>query len=483
MAADSPTISVKEVSFNVLPMKTRFPFKYGIASMTALPHLFVTAQVEVNGYKGQGVSAEGLSPKWFTKDPKTTFEQDLPQMFEVIRNAAAIAQSVSSSRNFFHWWRDIYDSQAGWAASSGIPPLLTNLGVSLIERSVLDGFCRVLKTSLASALHSNILGIKLGDIYPELEGRIPADSLPPKPLRKIIVRHTIGLGDPLTNDEIKVPLNDGLPYSLEACIKTYSLNYFKIKLCGSLDRDLDRLRRIRQILENTVKGDYQFTLDGNEQYRDIETFKDHWQTCCSDHEIRALFKHLLFVEQPLHRDHALDENISSAMGDCESTPLVIIDESDAEIGSVLRALDLGYAGTSHKNCKGIVKGIANAALLEHRRHQNPGKAFILSGEDLANVGPIALLQDLTLMAILGITHVERNGHHYFKGLSMLPKNIQNQILENHGDLYIQHEKGYPTVNIQNSRVSIASLLDSPFGTGFTADLRQFTSLEDWMGNS
>jgi hypothetical protein len=87
------------------------------------------------------------------------------------------------------------------------------------------------------------------------------------------------------------------------------------------------------------------------------------------------------------------------------------------------------------------------------------------------------------MAILGIAHVERNGHHYFKGLSMLPKKIQNQILENHGDLYIQHEKGYPTVHIQNSRVSIASLLDSPFGTRFTADLRQFTSLEDWVGNN
>ncbi len=59
----------------------------------------------------------------------------------------------------------------------------------------------------------------------------------------------------------------------------------------------------------------------------------------------------------------------------------------------------------------------------------------MSGEDLVNIGPVALLQDLTLMGVLGIGHVERNGHHYFKGLSMFSDALQEDILSHHGDLY------------------------------------------------
>ena len=181
----------------------------------------------------------------------------------------------------------------------------------------------------------------------------------------------------------------------------------------------------------------------------------------------------------MHRSHALDDSVRESIASSKYIPALIIDESDAEIGSVPRALDIGYAGCSHKNCKGIVKGIANAALLQHRNRQDPGTNLILSGEDLANVGPIALLQDLTVMALLGITHVERNGHHYFKGLSMLPEEIQKQVLEDHSDLYTEHEKGFPTLNIQNGRIEIASLLEAPFGIKALIDTSQFVSLEDW----
>jgi len=88
-------------------------------------------------------------------------------------------------------------------------------------------------------------------------------------------------------------------------------------------------------------------------------------------------------------------------------PRLIIDESDGALGDLPRALALGYAGTSHKNCKGIVKGIANACLLEKRRRS--GERVVLTGEDLCNLGPVALLQDLAMTALLGIEHVERNG--------------------------------------------------------------------------
>jgi hypothetical protein len=44
-------------------------------------------------------------------------------------------------------------------------------------------------------------------------------------------------------------------------------------------------------------------------------------------------------------------------------PGMIIDESGGSIADLSRSLDLGYRGTSHKNCKGVAKGLANAVLL------------------------------------------------------------------------------------------------------------------------
>ena len=70
------TLNLRELRFYRLDMTTRFPFRYGIANMTDVPHLFVVATVEVDGRMARGLSADGLPPKWFTKNPDTTFEED-----------------------------------------------------------------------------------------------------------------------------------------------------------------------------------------------------------------------------------------------------------------------------------------------------------------------------------------------------------------------------------------------------------------------
>lgn len=461
-------------------METRFPFQYGIATMTALPHLFVTANVNVGGCKGTGISSEGLPPKWFTKNPDTLFEEDLPQMIGVIRHAAEVVRGGKTFGSFFELWRELYDAQSAWAAVSAIPPLLSNLGASLMERAALDGFCRVLGITFPDAVYQNHLGIDLGQIYPELGDATPGDFLPSKPLPEIIARHTVGLGDPLTDADIDEPLRDGLPHTLESCIDSYGLDHFKIKLCGKIDKDHERLRRIHALLEKSARGEYRLTLDGNEQFADMKTFREHWDFHARDDGISAMFEHLLFVEQPLHRDHALADSVRPSLKEWVGAPPMIIDESDADLGCLLRALELGYSGTSHKNCKGIVKGLANAALLTRLRHENPDTHYILSGEDLANVGPIALMQDLTVMAVLGIGHVERNGHHYFKGLSMFPLGIERQVLESHSDLYRKHEDGFPTLRIEEGKLRIHSLLAAPFGTGFNVDTSQFIPLDEWI---
>src|SRR4026207_1763209 len=134
--------TLSRFEFFVRQTRTRFPFRYGIASMTEVPHLFVRTTVDVDGKSSLGVSAEGLPPKWFTKNPATTFDQDLPEMLQVISHAAKLAERIARV-TFCDVWRELYRQQSDWADARHIAPLLANLGVSLVERAALDGLCRV----------------------------------------------------------------------------------------------------------------------------------------------------------------------------------------------------------------------------------------------------------------------------------------------------------------------------------------------------
>lgn len=159
--------------------------------------------------------------------------------------------------------------------------------------------------------------------------------------------------------------------------------------------------------------------------------------------------------------HSLSDEVANAFREWPDRPRLIIDESDGAVGDLPRALSLGYSGTSHKNCKGIVKGLANACLLERRRRA--GERVVLTGEDLANLGPVALLQDLAMMALLGIEHVERNGHHYYRGLSMWPADWQEATLDAQPDLYTRHPDGFARLEIREGRLDLRSVDAAPFG--------------------
>jgi hypothetical protein len=326
---------------------------------------------------------------------------------------------------------------------------------------LLDALCRHLGHPIHEVIRENLIGIRLGDVRPGLNDLSLAEALPEKPRPTIIARHTIGLGDPLTTDDVtdETRADDTLPLDLESCIRSYKLNYFKIKVCGDLGIDLPRLRAIAGLLGPQAL----FTLDGNEQYASIPAFREHWEAWREDETVREfLAAGLLLVEQPAHRDETFASAVAADFSSWPERPSFIIDEADGSVDSLPSALDLGYDGASHKNCKGIVKGIANAVTLA-QAGASRDRPVHLSGEDLANVGPIALLQDLAIMATLGIEHVERNGHHYFKGLSAWPKPIQDHILDHHGDLYHRHSDGYPTLLIENGRLDLTTLNAAPFG--------------------
>jgi len=452
----------------------RMPFRYGIVTMTDGPVLFLHLRVRIGEHESSGVSSDLLPPKWFTKVPDKPIPDEIAEMLRVIRHAAATAIGLRGE-SAFSVWRQLYEAQTTWAAKERIPPLLANFGVSLVERALIEAVARAAGRPFTRLLRENILGIELPAIHPSIGGMAPDTLLPERPLARAMVRHTVGLADPLADDEIapRDRLHDGLPQTLEEGIRRYGLRHFKIKVNGDLARDLQRLIRIAEIIRAHASGDFAFSLDGNEQFKSLDQFRAFWEEIQGRSDLRGFFEHLLFVEQPLHRDRALQPELTEAFACWPGRPPMIIDESDATLDDLPAALELGYAGTSHKNCKGIFKGIAHRCLLTIRQRAEPQRAFVMSGEDLCNIGPVALLQDLTVMSTLGIESIERNGHHYHAGLSQFPATVQEEILRHHGDLYERSTAGWPTLRIERGGVSLDSVNRAPFGVGFELDVRQF----------
>ncbi|MEC7812986.1 MAG: hypothetical protein VX598_09260 [Verrucomicrobiota bacterium] len=465
-------LNITGASIHQIQLKTRMPFKYGIATMTEVPMVFVRLDTDVDGRLSRGVASDLLPPKWFTKVPDDPLDKEVADMLRVIRRALSHSIGVEAPTAFVAW-QGIYERQAAWAKSENIAPLLAHFGTSLAERALIESVCRATSKTLGQALRDGTLGFQPGAIHPALAKRSALELLPQSPLASVLPRHTVGLGDPLSADTIPddEKLDDSLPQSLDQCIHAYGLRHFKIKITGDIDADLERLRTVASAIDQHAPRNHAFSLDGNEQFNSVDDFRKHWIRLADDSTLTPFFRHLLFVEQPLHRDIALEDSVKEGFDNWPGRPPIIIDESDATIKSLPTALALGYAGTSHKNCKGIFKGVANACLLNARRET--GQTSVMSGEDLCNVGPVAVIQDLAVMAALGIESVERNGHHYMAGLSQFPEATQRQVLDAHTGLYRTSERGWPTLDIRDGRIDLASVNSQPFGTGFELDLSPF----------
>ncbi|HVK05539.1 MAG TPA: hypothetical protein VM490_18840 [Armatimonadaceae bacterium] len=483
VAARLTPLRVREAAAFRMPVRTRMPFRYGIATVTDLPHLFVRVRLALgDGTEAVGMSADHLAPKWFTKDPATAFEDDAAEMLRVISRAMETAADLGECGSVFDLWSRLYAAQARWARAHAVAPLLAHFGTSLVERAVIDAVCRAAGRPFADLLRENDFGIRLGDVHPELGDAHPADLLPAlgTPLPRILARHTVGLSDPLVEADRteEHQVSDGLPVTLEECVRVYGLRHFKLKVGADAARYVPRLERtIAVIRQNRPHGDdFAFSLDGNEAFTTVADFRAFWDAFTASPALRRdALPRLLFVEQPLHRSVALSPETGAAFADWPERPPIIIDESDAETTSLPTALSLGYAGTSHKNCKGVIKGIANACLIAHcRRCADPATPLILSGEDLTNIGPVAQMQDLAVQAALGIESVERNGHHYFSGLSMFPQAVQDATLRAHPDLYHSGLAGFATLTVADGALDLGTVNAAPgLGVGFLPDVEAF----------
>jgi L-alanine-DL-glutamate epimerase-like enolase superfamily enzyme len=464
-----PKVRLEEVACFERETDLRLPFRFGAATVTRATQVVVRIALALDdGRAGVGVAAETLAAKWFDKNPALSDAENRAQL----RQALALAIRLYSAQGWstpFGLFAATYRQQRDDGAELGLAPLVSGFGPALLDRAILDALGRLTGQSLAQMIAGNAPGIELrAELVPDLAGfDLDAFLRRLRPRASIAVRHTVGLLDPLTaeDQEPHERRGDGLPETLEEVVHGYGGRYYKLKLGGDIGGDVDRLTRIAAVLDRT-SGRYRVTLDGNEQYESAAAVGELWRRMRERPALARLAAATLFIEQPIGRAAALTTSVAAL---ARARPL-LIDESDDALDAFPAAVARGYTGVSSKSCKGLYKSFLNAARIA-RLNALSGRtrpAYFMSAEDLTTLAGASVQQDLALAAQLGMTHVERNGHHFVDGMAFAPAAEQASFARAHPDLY-RHAGGRTRLAIAGGRLRISSLACPGFAVAAAMD--------------
>jgi len=455
----APAFFLREVELFERDVKLRLPFRFGVVTLTECPQIFVRARIETaDGRSAWGMAAEMLAPKWFDKNLALTNEDNFDQLRLATKTARELYLGDRVARTAFGFFAAHYRAQIDICRDLGLNALIACYGPALLDRAMFDALCRIESLSFYAATQLNLSGIEPAFLAPDLAGFDMGIFLSSRtPATSIAARHTVGLIDPITAADARTRVNDGLPETLEEVCGTYGHTWFKLKVGGDIKADIARLSAISAVLDRGPA--YRSTLDGNEQYDNVDAVIELWRKIEETPALKRLAASVIFIEQPIKRQQALARDVKALA----ALKPVIVDESDDTLDAFARARDLGYGGISSKTCKGFYKSLINAARVERW-----GGGFMMSAEDLTTQAGICVQQDLALVNLIGLTHVERNGHHYVDGFAGAPAEETGRFLAAHPDLY--HRTGDKVrLKIAGGQLAIGSLARPGFAVGAEPD--------------
>jgi len=462
----APRLTVTEIDFFERDVVLRLPFRFGVITLTEAPQAFIRVHIRrEDGREAIGAAAELMVPKWFDKDPSLSNEANIEQLRASCAIAADAYKGGETKPAFVHAAAN-YDPIRKYAAGKALNGLVAGFGAALMDRAVLDALCRTEEVSFYDAIRANLPGIEAPTLAPDLaEFDLPRFLSNLAPKSHIHARHTVGMLDPLVagDQDADARLGDGLPETLEEILQAYGHRYFKVKVRGEQAADIDRLCAIAAVLDRST-GEYSVSLDGNEQYEDADSLLALWQAMEAEPRLARFCKAILFIEQPIRRAAALDCDVTSL----SAIRPVILDESDDSYDTFPAGREKGYRGISSKTCKGFYKSILNAARCSAWNDQQGSSGYFMSAEDLTCQAGLSVQQDLALVALLGLGHVERNGHHYVFGMTGAPAAEQTAFREAHPNLY-REVGGQTCLAIKDGQIAIGSLAGNGYATAIQPD--------------
>ena len=469
--AEPVRFTVREIELYERPVVLRLPFRFGVVTLTESPQAFARARIEfADGQSAWGAAAEMMAPKWFDKNLQLSNEDNFEQLRDVLRLARdAYLGDAAPASAFGHFARH-YDSHLAAASRKGLQPAAGQLWPRAARprraRCALPPSRRVLLRGRA--------------VQPARDRR----RAPRVQRLSISTGSCRGCGPPATSRRAtrwawstRSRQRTWPSASTTACPRRWKKWCRPTATATSSSRSAASStptwrgwRRIAAVLDRLPEP-YFVSLDGNEQYEDAQGVAALAAAIRGRPALQRLWASTLFIEQPIARKLALDIDLRTAgLG-----KPVIIDESDGELDTFVRARERGYAGVSSKTCKGLYKSILNAARCAAWNAEEGSARYFMSAEDLTTQAGLSVQQDLALVNLLGIRHVERNGHHYVNGMAAQPQAEQDAFLAAHPDVY-ERTHGAVRLKIRDGRIAIGSLACTGYASAAMPDFGAMTRL-------
>ncbi|MDF0603227.1 enolase C-terminal domain-like protein [Psychromarinibacter sp. C21-152] len=438
--SNAPSLRLRDIRLSERPVTMRLPFQFGSTEVRETAEIYCRVTVEVRDQVVPGISAQLMVPRWFDKRAGLSNEETIEELRRACEAAASVGRGMQGTVAALS---SGIRAETPGRLSEGTPALAAGFGPALVEMALIDAVCRAADMPFWRAAEADLFGLS-HDLPQGLSKDVfDAAMSGIGPPARIALRHTIGFDAPLVERGTGAP-RDGLPVTVAEVAEETGIRAWKIKLKGDPDADARRLTDLQSVLAGRMQGGV--TLDANEQYT-ADAFRALLEQLSSD-SLSDLAGAVRFFEQPFARETALNAPVDFGV------PMVI-DESDDHRDVFPRALDLGWAGTSIKSCKGVLRALVNMA-----RARAAGA--ILTAEDLTCQPGLCWTQDTAMAAVCGVRDVERNGHHFAGGMQGASEPECAAMLAAHDDIF-ELRGGRPALAIRAGGVRIGSLDRPGFG--------------------
>lgn len=431
-------VKIVHVALHLLPVATRVALKFGAESLTSVTCARVAVTVaDASGKTATGWGETPLSVQWVWPSALSydvrhraliAFCETLTEAFasyDVSGHPIEIAYDFVRDR--LHPLAERFDETSG--ASEPLPHLAALVCLSPFDIALHDAFGKLHHVDVYDTYHRDWLNRDLahyfgppepGSDHHEFTGASFEDFLEPAPKTRLNAWHLVGGLDPLTADDLTgdEPV-DGYPVLLTDWIETDGLTSLKIKLRGNdAAWDYDRIVRVGHIA--IAMQCRRLCVDFNCTVTDPQYVVDILDRLDADE--RAVFAHILYVEQPFPYDlekHRIDVRPVS------QKRMLLMDESAHDWTFVKLGRSLGWSGVALKTCKTQTGALLSACWAW--AHEMP-----LMVQDLTNP-MLAMIPHARLAAGVGtIAGVETNACQFYPDASAAEAAVHPGLYQRRG---------------------------------------------------
>ena len=360
-AAPATGARIDELEIGFADFRYRAPYKFGGREVDRVTMLNVRCRVSSrDGKSATGSAAMSMGNVWaFPALPHDTTLAAMKTLAERVARITRDFKEYAHPLDVNHELEPQYLKAAAEVSremklEAPVPKLCTIVTCSPIDAALHDAFGRLHERNSFRACGREFVRYDLAhylndDFRGENLDRYVAGRAAPR----VRMYHSVGASDALDSSEVKKPIGDGLPETLEEWIPYSGVTAIKIKLNGAdLGWDVDRVAGIDRVTTRAQakRGfrDWIYSLDFNERCPNVQYLLDFERQLKG--KAPDAFTRVQYIEQPTARD--LAANRQNTMFEAAKLRPVVIDESLTGLDTLLLAREMGYTGVALKACKG-----------------------------------------------------------------------------------------------------------------------------------